>query len=180
MPYQLFHNLFPETAEQETRTITVLKDSAPGLPAGRYSFLEMFCNERNCDCRRVFLYVVSSLRNDVEAVVAWGWEKPEFYAKWMKDDDPNVVAALKGPTLNLGSPQSSLAPAILDLVQNVLLQDEAYVERIKRHYRSFRARIDAKTTAKPRSKKKKKGGSKMKRKRETGSGGPKRGSGVFD
>lgn len=142
MPYVLFHDHFPEIAEQETRTLTVLPGSNLGLPAGQYSFLEMFCDEPGCDCRRVFFYVASSLRKDVEAVVTFGWETPDFYAKWMKDDDPKIVAELKGPSLNLGSPQSRLAPAILGLVRNVLLQDTAYVERIKRHYRVFRQKID--------------------------------------
>ena len=159
MPYQLFHDLFPEMAERETRTITVLEDSDLGLAPGDYSFLEMFCNEGGCDCRRVFFYVVSSLRKDVEAVVAWGWETPDFYAKWMKDDDPQVVAELKGPTLNLASPQTPLAPAILDLCRNVLLRDQAYVERVKRHYRGFREKIDAKPVGRSRP-------SKVRRKRK--------------
>ena len=68
--------------------------------------------------------------------------KTEFYAAWMKDDDPQVVANLKGPVLNLGSPASALAPALLELTRTVLLQDTRYVERIKRHYQMFRQRID--------------------------------------
>ncbi len=142
MPYQLFHDLFPETAERETRTMTVLEHSSVGLPPGEYALLEMFCNERGCDCRRVFFYVVSSLRDDVEAVIAYGWASPQFYARWMKDDDPHMVAELQGPVLNVGSPQSRLAPAILGMIQHVALQDETYVERIKRHYKMFRAKID--------------------------------------
>jgi hypothetical protein len=154
MPYVSFHDYFPTVAERETRSITVLPGSDLSLPAGNYAFLEMFCDEPRCDCRRVFFYVVSSLRKDVEAVIAWGWEKPDFYARWMREDDPNVIADLKGPALNLGSPQSALAPALLELVQNALLQDHQYVERIKRHYRMFRERIDEKASKKVKIKKK--------------------------
>ena len=142
MPYTLFHSYFPAIAEKETRTITILPGSRDGLPPGDYSFLEMFCDERGCDCRRVFFTVVSSFRKGIEAVVAWGWEEPDFYAKWMKDDDPDVVATLKGPALNMGSPETELAPAILDLVSNVLLQDSSYVERVKRHYGMFREKVE--------------------------------------
>ena len=159
MPYQSFHDLFPEMAEEETRTITVWSDdSDTRLPPGRYSFLEMFCNERDCDCRRVFFYVVSSFRKGPEAVIAWGWDTPEFYAKWLRDDDPQMIAELKGPGLNLASPQTELGPALLNLVHNVLLQDDAYVERVKQHYRDFRARIDRKSMAgpKPKTRKRKK------------------------
>lgn len=143
MPYVLFHDYFPEIAERETRTITMFPGSNVGLPAGEYAFLEMFCDEPGCDCRRVFFYVISSVTREVEAVVAYGWDSPDFYAKWLKyDDDLLTVANLKGPILNFGSPQSRLAPAILDLVQDVLLQDNAYVNRIKHHYKLFREKMD--------------------------------------
>jgi hypothetical protein len=155
MPYQLFHDLFREMAEAETRTITVFGErSDTGLPPGQYAFCEMFCNERGCDCRRVFFYVVASFREGPEAVIGWGWDSPEFYANWLHDDDPMMIAELIGPSLNLGSPQTELADGLLHLLRDVVLQDEAYVERIKRHYRHFRARIDGKSAASTRKIKK--------------------------
>lgn len=152
MPYVVFHEYFPDVAERETRTITILEGSNLGLPAGDYAFLEMFCDEAGCDCRRVFFYVISSARKDIEAVVSYGWETSDFYARWMHDDDPDVIEQLKGPVLNLGSPQSARAPAILNLVCNVLLQDGAYIERVKRHYKMFRDEVDRGRTKKPRRK----------------------------
>ena len=154
MPYQLFHDLFPDMAGKETRTITVFGDrSKTGLPPGEYAFCEMFCNEPGCDCRRVFFYVMASFRKRCEAVIAWGWESPEFYANWFHHDDPEVIADLMGPCLNIGSPRSELAGPILDLARSVLLKDEAYVERIKRHYQLFRAMIDGKSVAASRPRK---------------------------
>ena len=155
MPYVFFHEHFPEVAERETRTITILERSALGLSPGQYSLVEMYCDEHGCDCRRVFFYVVSSLKKDVEAVIAYGWEGPEFYARWMKDDSPEIIEQLQGPVLNMGSPQSSLAPAILEIVKDMVLQDSAYVERIKSHYGMFRAKIDRKSRLKRRRRKKK-------------------------
>lgn len=160
MPYQLFHELFPETAERETRTVTVLRNSASGLPPGEYGFLEMFCNEVDCDCRRAFFFVVSSMRGEVEAVIAWGWETPDFYAKWLTEPDPHTIAEMMGPILNFGSPQTELAPAILGLFRDVLLRDEAYIERVKRHYKMFRKKIDGGSPGKSRprrARKKRKG-----------------------
>ena len=142
MPYRLFHDLFPAVAAQETRTLTIVPGAPTGLPVGAYAFLEMFCDEPGCDCRRVFFSVLSAVRQQVEAVVAWGWENPEFYAAWMNDDDPQVVASLKGPVLNLGSPATALAPALLELTRTVLLQDGHYVERLKRHYLMFRQQVE--------------------------------------
>jgi len=157
MPYVFFHEHFPEIAERETRTITILEQSSSGLPPGQYSLVEMYCDERGCDCRRVFFYVVSSLKKDkdVEAVIAYGWESPEFYARWMKDDDPEIITELQGPILNMSSPQSSLAPAILKIVKDIILQDSAYIERIKTHYKMFRDKIDRKPRLKRRRGKKK-------------------------
>ena len=156
MPYVSLHEHFPEIAERETRTITILKQSAAGLPPGKYSLVEMYCDERGCDCRRVFFYVVSPLKKGVKAVIAYGWESPEFYARWMRDDSPEMIEELQGPILNMGSPQSSLAPAILEMVKDIVIQDCAYVERIKSHYAMFRAKIDRKLHLKRRRRKKRK------------------------
>jgi len=140
----MFYDLFPALAERETRCITVMDPMAAELPPGNYYFHEMFCNEQGCDCRRVFWYVVSSVRKDVETVIAWGWEKPDFYAKWLSNAAPNDVAELKGPILNMGSPHTAHAPAILEMAREVLLRDPDYVARIKRHYGLFRDKVDEK------------------------------------
>ena len=115
----------------------------------------MYCDEPGCDCRRVFLAVVSSLSKQIEAVIPYGWEDPKFYAQWMGDDDPDIIKELRGPVLNLASPQSRLAPEILNMVQNIVLTEQAYVDRLKRHCELFRKRVEQKTTGK-RSKKKRK------------------------
>jgi hypothetical protein len=143
VPYTSFRGYFPEIAEHETRAVTVVSSSAWGLPPAMYGLHEMYCDEPGCDCRRVFLCVVSDRNNNVEAVVAYGWESPDFYIKWFGDDDPTLIKELMGPSLNLASPQSELAPAILKMVRYVL-KDEAYIERIKRHYQMFRQVIDKK------------------------------------
>lgn len=166
MPYALFRDHFPEVAERETRTITVLDHSSVALPPGHCSLLEMYCDEPGCDCRRVFFYIVSSLRKDVEAVIAYGWETREFYARWMGDDDPEAMKQMQGPVLNFGSPQSRLAPAILDMVRNVVLQDKVYIERLKAHYRMFRRKIDGEAAAPQEGTKKKQKANRHRRRRK--------------
>jgi hypothetical protein len=146
MSYAAFHEFFPEIAEKETRIVTIFQSDKSHLPRGEYAFLEMFCDEPGCDCRRVFFFVMSSPKKNVEAVICYGWESPDFYAKWLHDDDPHTITELMGPALNIGSPQSSLAPAILKLVRDVLLRDPAYIGRIKEHYRMFREWIDSKAS----------------------------------
>ena len=139
MPFIPFHEVFPDLAARETRTVTTLESAR--LPAGSYTLIEMYCDEPDCDCRRVFFSVASSTTSQIETVIAYGWESPEFYARWMGDDDPETVQSLKGPILNLGSAHSNLAPALLDLVQTVVLQDDHYIARLKSHYAMFREAI---------------------------------------
>jgi hypothetical protein len=104
MPYVMFHEYFREIAKRETRSFTVFNNIE--LPAGDYGLLEMYCNEPGCDCRRVFFSVISSVTKQVEAVIAFGWESSKFYAEWLGNGDAQIINELKGPILNLGSPQS--------------------------------------------------------------------------
>jgi len=144
MPYELFHNYCPDVAERETRTVTL---TAPqnGLPADAYGMLEMYCNEPGCDCRRVFFMVVAKRYREPLAYVAYGWESRKFYARWMRSDAPRDIEILQGPILNLASPQSKYAPALLRLIDQVLLSDPAYIERLKRHYQLFRDAVEGKS-----------------------------------
>ena len=141
MPFRLFHDLFPDVAERETRSV-FLPLAQGGLPAGGYAFREMFCDEPECDCRRVFFWVDTSFRDRVQAVIAWGWEDLAFYDRWLKYGDKEEAQELIGPVLNLGSPGTELAPHILELFRQVLLKDPEYIERVKQHYRIFRDAIE--------------------------------------
>jgi hypothetical protein len=143
MAFRLFHEFFPELAEKETRTITVLSRAYLGVPAGEYGLLEMFCDEPGCDCRRVLFSVISPASERVHAVVAWGWEDVGFYARWIKQGSREDAKYLKGPILNMGSPAADYAPTILAFVREMLDHDPMFVERIKRHYALFRGIVEA-------------------------------------
>ncbi|MEA1864403.1 MAG: SEC-C metal-binding domain-containing protein [Euryarchaeota archaeon] len=140
MAYTPFHEKFLEIAEKETKAITAIND--PELPSGNYGLLESYCDEAGCDCRRVFFNVYSEGRNEIVAVIAYGWEDSKFYADWFGDNDPQIIEELKGPILNSASFQSKLAPILLDRVEKYVLKDEYYIERIKRHYRMFKDLIE--------------------------------------
>ena len=142
MPFVPFHEFCPEVARRETRTITVPPGSDCDVPPTDYGFVEMFCDEPGCDCRRVMFYVTSLARRDVEAVIAWGWENVAFYEKWFGSmSDRRLAREMQGPCLNFGSPETENSPAILRLAQHVLLNDPAYVARIRRHYALFRQQV---------------------------------------
>ena len=154
MPYAPFNEKFPAVARRETRSFQPIND--PVLGDDEFGLLEMYCDEPGCDCRRVMFSVVSKQRKKVMAVIAYGWESAQFYADWFGHYDLDIIKEMQGPILNLGSPQSSLALALLAAVEHVL-QDKQYVDRLKRHYTMFRSAIDKETAApssprRPRSK----------------------------
>src|SRR5690242_7329086 len=121
MPFVAFHERCPDVASRETRSINLLPGAKAGVPAGRCEFVEMYCGEPDCDCRRVFFSVRSSVTNHVEAVIACGWEDCAFYKRWLGMDEPHIVSEMQGPVLNLGSPQSGIAEDLLELARSCLL-----------------------------------------------------------
>jgi hypothetical protein len=139
MPYQPFYELFPEVADKETRVLSTFDH--PHLPADDYALMEAYCNEPDCDCRRVFFNIGSRRTQEIVAVIAYGWESKRFYAKWFGRNEPGIIRELQGPVLNSTSPQSKLAPALLQAVTSIL-QDKRYVERLKRHYWMFKEVVD--------------------------------------
>jgi hypothetical protein len=140
MYFAPFYERFPEMAKCETRSVTVRGN--PDLPDGEYGLIEAFCNRPNCDCCRVMFYILRPHERNPLAVIAYGWESDAFYARWYGQNDPRVIQEMQGPNLNFGSPQSSLAPVLLRLVEQIL-QDEDYVARVKRHYRLFKDAVNA-------------------------------------
>jgi hypothetical protein len=143
MPYAPFYELFPDVAPNETRSIHVL-DPRGELPLGEYGFLELFCNEEGCDCRRAFINVMHTSGRKVTqvAAISYGWEDASFYRKWAsfplsKED----LHELKGPALLRLQPQSEYAPILLEHFE-MMLRDQAYAKRIERHYEMYRRAID--------------------------------------
>ena len=152
MLYQSFHDYYPEIAEKETRCLTLRND--PALPSGTYGFIESYCSDPNCDCRRVFLSVYHFEKKQFLAVIAYGWEDKAFYAKWMRYGDPEDIAGLKGPCLNQSSPQSPHAAFLLEKF-NMLIADRSYVERLGSHYEMFKMALPKERKIKKGKKRKK-------------------------
>jgi hypothetical protein len=142
MPYEPFIERFGELAWKETRSLRFFKD--PRLAGDEFGFIELYCNDENCDCRRVMFDVVSKNQQKSVAVIAYGWESREFYARWYREDDPEIIEQMQGPILNPGSHQSELALALLEKVRDVLLTDPEYIVRLKRHYQMFKEKVDPK------------------------------------
>lgn len=129
-----FYSRFPDLAVKETRSVKVRGDD--DLPDGEYGFIEFYCDEPACDCRRVVVSVVSPDPGWTPwATISFGWESLQFYLDRLGDLEDAAVA--KGPSLDPLNPQTKYASALLRLFRFVLT-DAAYVERLKRHYQLFK------------------------------------------
>lgn len=149
MIFKRFMEFFPEIAEKETRRITLRND--PFIPDGEYAFVDSFCEDKNCDCRRVYFNVLQ-IDQDYESIyaatISYGWEDLGFYLSWSPYLPSNMAAEMKGPSLEPSQKQSPYAEHFLDLFKSKLLIDPEYIERIKKHYALFKANLGGKAIKK--------------------------------
>lgn len=139
-----FHSILPELAQSEVRCVHVEEainlSEAQVLPADEYVYLEYFCDDLACDCRRVLLEVISKKQpNKICASISYGWEKEKFYRKRTPWDPDEARGTVRGELDPLNE-QSEYAEALLELFQKFVL-DEPYRLRLRRHYRIFREEL---------------------------------------
>jgi hypothetical protein len=144
-----FHSILPELAQREVRCIHLGRatgmtpDSGP--TDGEYAYVEFYCDDLECDCRRVLIHVIARHEQDrVLATINYGWEKESYYRKrlpWDPQAPRNIVRGSLDPMLD----QSSYADYLLELFQRHVL-DEPYRMRLRRHYRLFREELARRTT----------------------------------
>jgi hypothetical protein len=132
-----FNTFFPELAIEEMR---VLHIKGMGIvPDGEYGLLEFYCDELDCDCRRVIINIVSQKSGKFLASISYGWESIEFYENWTGNRKDAREAM--GPYLDPLNEQSDYAPVFFRLFIKHVLPDSTYVERLKRHYNLFKSAL---------------------------------------
>jgi SEC-C motif len=129
MTMRPFDLLFPELAKRECRTIRPLNHER--LPARRFAFLEAYCCEPRCDCRRIMLSVVDEGSGTVAATINHAFEPPGP----PHEDEPQTF-------LDPLHPQSHLSGDLLAQFQSMLEHDPSYQARLERHYASWKAVVD--------------------------------------
>jgi hypothetical protein len=116
MPMIPFMERFPEVGARETRSVTV--PQRQDLPEGEYGFVELYCDESACDCRRVMIDVLRPETgwSKVWATISYGWESLDFYRQWGgAGSDP---VQIKGPYLDPLNPQTKYSSALLNLFRS--------------------------------------------------------------
>ena len=129
-----FYLKFPILAQSETRTF-IVPDGNSKLPGGEYVFVELYCDDPKCDCRRVIVQIARAESPcDILATVNFGWESVDYYASWLGSTDG--AANMSGASLEPFGEQSSISQQLL-LLFRYAIQEGMYLERFKNHYKMF-------------------------------------------
>jgi hypothetical protein len=136
-----FHTRCPEEAARATFGFVIPPEGV--LPAGEYAFVEWYCEDPACDCRRAFLEVVPRGQpRPVLASINFGWESRAFYQRKMPYD-PKAPREITEGSLDPINLQSPLAPEVLKVFRQVVAEGQI-AGHLKRHYRAFKATLKRK------------------------------------
>jgi hypothetical protein len=131
MYFTSFAEAIPEIGTSETRVLHVFKNSE--VPIGSYAFFECYCTDPECDCQ-LLRFVVVGKDGQEHACISYGWNDKAFYDEAFSACDHNFP----GPDFAILTPQGPYANYFLDFCKKILIQDKAFVERLKRHNALFK------------------------------------------
>lgn len=120
-------------AAHQVRTVSI--KLSPQLPDGEYSFIDMYCADPGCDCRKTMIQVMH--KGELVSVINYGWEPAPFYEKWMGSSaTENPISTMHGASIDITSPDLVSRGGILALF-NALLND-IWIAKFKRHYKAVK------------------------------------------
>jgi hypothetical protein len=119
--------------ECQVRTIVLAND--PHLPDGKYIFLDTYCTDNSCDCRKTIIQIFHD--NKLVSIVSFGWESPKFYLRWLKSTrDRELAQEMSGLSIDFSSPNLVSPDGIFLLVTRLL--DDKWISLLKENYRLIR------------------------------------------
>lgn len=122
--------------KHQVRAITITDN--PMLPSGAYSFIDFYCTDKDCDCRKAIIFVYH--QDQHVSTVNYGWENEKFHTDWMGAGDHDEVAReMSGLSLDWGSPDRVSPEGILNLMKH--LMDEKWTSTLKNHYKLMRKEL---------------------------------------
>lgn len=126
--------------KHQVRSVRITQ--SPELPDGEYSFIDMYCSDSSCDCRKTMIQV---LHNGIHvSTINYGWESAEFYKKWMgSGSEDNHLPSMSGGTIDLTSPNRVSEEGILGLFYALL--NDTWIAKMKRHYKEVKAEVSRKS-----------------------------------
>lgn len=112
---------------------------SPQLPDGEYNFIDMYCSDSNCDCRKTMIQVTHN--GMLVSIINYGWEPAKFYNKWMgsSGEEDNQFPAMNGASIDISSPNLVSEEGILGLFHALL--NDMWIAKFKRHYKEVKAAV---------------------------------------
>jgi len=118
------------------RSVVIADD--PHLPSGEYSFIDTYCTDNTCDCRKTIIQIFHEKKH--VSTVSYGWENPKFYLRWLKNTkDRELAEEMSGLSIDYSSPDRVSPEGILLLVNHLL--DEKWISILKENYRLIRKTV---------------------------------------
>ena len=124
---QPYYQIFPHAAAEPVMSL-VLTQKSGKMPKGKYSFVEAYCTEKNCDCRQVTIFVIT-YKQKIKAVISFGFDpgKPQC-----------------GPFLDEFHEQSPAAEDLLGMFVYRINNDPDWLSGMYERYRKVRMHVDGK------------------------------------
>lgn len=117
----------------QIRSVTLAND--PYLPPGEYDFIDMYCSDNTCDCRKTIIQIFHDKK--LVSIVNFGWESPKFYLRWLNSaQDVELAKEMSGLSIDFSSPDLVSPKGILLLVNH--LMDQEWISMLKENYRLIR------------------------------------------
>lgn len=124
----------------QVRTVSIKQ--SPQLPDGEYSFIDAYCVDPGCDCRKTMIQVLHN--GKLVSILNYGWDSAAFYENWMDSSaKDNPMPKMNGASIDITSPGLVSTDGILALF-NALLND-IWIARFKRHYDEVKAAMSKST-----------------------------------
>lgn len=125
-----FISEFPILGEEETRMIHILEEGGDEFPPpDEYAFLELYCDEKACDCRRVLITVYARHAERIMATINMGFD---------------VEGEEAGPFLDPLNPQTKHSSRFMGYFLKNINNDPEYMKRLQRHYVMFKEKVEGK------------------------------------
>lgn len=119
-----FLDIFPDS--QEGAACLQIEKKSGRIPKGDYLFIEAYCTDKGCDCRRVTLFVVNG-KGKMMAVIDFG----------LDPDGP-----MAGPFIADCPGNESVVDDLLEIFTDRINQDAEWLEGMYERYRRVRQHVD--------------------------------------
>lgn len=118
----------------QIRTVSIA--DSPLLPDGEYQFIDMYCADPSCDCRKTMIQVLHE--GKLVSIINYGWESSDFYKRWMGSESAEEwMPQMQGASIDISSPDRVSAKGILSLFNSLL--DEKWIGMFKTYYNTVKS-----------------------------------------